>query len=75
MPESFLERSTGELEAQAVARLAPQTAARQAEQQAEPSWRLRLAHLAIAPEQPEPPLVAARRWLQVFLLARPAQLQ
>ena len=60
VPEPLLEWSTGELEAQAVARLAPRRAARQAEPQPEPSWRLRPPHLAISPEQPEPPLVAAQ---------------
>jgi hypothetical protein len=62
------------LEAQAVARSAPRKVARQAEQQAELSWRLRLAHLAVAPEQQEP-LQAERCWLRVFLPAQPVQLR
>ena len=71
--EPFPEWSTGELEAQAVARLAQQKAARQAERQ--PELSRRLARLAVAPEQPELPQSAARCWLRVSLLARPAQLQ
>jgi hypothetical protein len=72
VPEPLLEWSTGELEAQVVAQLVPQTAARQAELQPELSWRL--AHLAVALAQPEP-VQAERCWPRVFLLERPAQLQ
>ena len=50
VPEPPLERSTGESEAQAATRLAQQKA-RQAERRAELSRRL--AHLAVAPGQPE----------------------
>jgi hypothetical protein len=71
-PEPFLERSTGELEAQVVAQLAPQTAARQAELQ--PELSRRLARLAVALAQPEP-VQAERCWLRASLLERPAQLQ
>jgi hypothetical protein len=70
-PEPFLERTAGDSEAQAVAQLAPQTAARQAGRQPELSWRL--AHLAVALAQPEP-VQAERCWPRVFLLERPAQL-
>ncbi len=55
-----------------MARWAPQKAARQAERQ--PELSRRLARLAVAPEQSEL-LQAARCWLRVSLLARPAQLQ
>jgi hypothetical protein len=70
VPEPFLEQLTGELEAQAVARLAQQKV-RQAERQLEQWW---LAHLAVAREQSEP-LQVERCWPRVFLLERPAQLQ
>jgi hypothetical protein len=72
VPESCLERLTGELEEQAVARLAPQKAARPAELQ--PELSRRLARLAVAREQSEL-LQAERCWPRVSLLARPAHLQ
>jgi hypothetical protein len=72
VPEPLLEWSRGELEAQVVAQLAPQTVARQAELQ--PELSRRLARLAVAREQPEP-VQAERCWPRVFLLERPAQLQ
>jgi hypothetical protein len=70
--EPFLERTVGDSEAQAVARLAPQKAVLPAGRQPELSWRL--AHLAVALAQPEP-VQGARCWPRVFLLERPAQLQ
>ena len=72
VPELFLERSKGELEARAVARVAPQTAARQAGPQPELSWRLE--NLWVAPEQPEP-LQVARRWRRVSSQEWSAQLR